>query len=170
MKSLDRITIDPAVMGGKACIRGMRVTVGTVVGLLADGRSPAEILQVYPYLEREDIDQSLAYAAWRLEERSPPLHAMRPKLLVDMNLSPEWILALEKHGWQAMHWSDVGDPRASDRDIMDWAVAHQYVVFTLSRLAAAISQKQRASWGSRRYWEEHGQAIGDGNGQRALGE
>ena len=73
MKSLDRITIDPAVMGGKACIRGMRVTVGTVVGLLADGRSPAEILQVYPYLEREDIDQSLAYAAWRLEEREVPL-------------------------------------------------------------------------------------------------
>ena len=95
---------------------------------------------------------------------------MRPKLLVDMNLSPEWIPALEKHGWQAMHWSDVGDPRASDRDIMDWAVAHQYVVFTLSRLAAAISQKQRASWDSRRYWEEHGQAIGDGNGQRAFGE
>ena len=55
---------------------------------------------------------------------------MRPKLLLDMNLSPEWAPALEKHGWQAVHWSDVGDPRASDRDIMDWAVAHQYVVFT----------------------------------------
>lgn len=68
MKSLDRITIDPAVMGGKACIRGMRVTAGMVVGLLAEGRSPAEILQAYPYLEREDIEQSLAYAAWRLEE------------------------------------------------------------------------------------------------------
>ncbi|MCY4581717.1 MAG: DUF433 domain-containing protein [Chloroflexi bacterium] len=73
MKSLDRITIDPAVMGGKACIRGMRVTVGTVVGLLAAGRSTAEILSAYPYLEREDVDQSLAYAAWRLEERETPL-------------------------------------------------------------------------------------------------
>ena len=73
MKSFDRITIDPAVMGGKACVRGMRLTVGTVVGLLAAGRSPAEILQAYPYLEREDIDQSLAYAAWRLEEREVPL-------------------------------------------------------------------------------------------------
>ena len=52
MKSLDRITIDPAVMGGKACVRGMRVTVGMVVGLLAAGRSPAEILQAYPYLEQ----------------------------------------------------------------------------------------------------------------------
>ena len=73
MKSFDRITFDPAVMGGKACIRGMRVTVGTVVGLLAAGRSRAEILDAYPYLEREDIDQSLAYAAWRLEEREVPL-------------------------------------------------------------------------------------------------
>ena len=73
MKSLDRITIDPAVMGGKACIRGLRVTVGTVVGLLAAGRSPSEILEAYPYLEREDIDQSLAYAAWRLEEHEVPL-------------------------------------------------------------------------------------------------
>ena len=73
MTSFDRITIDPAVMGGKACIRGMRVTVGTVVGLLAAGRSRTEILQAYPYLEREDIDQSLAYAAWRLEEREVPL-------------------------------------------------------------------------------------------------
>ena len=72
MKSLDRITFDPKVMGGKACIRGMRVTVGTVMGLLATGRSRAEILEAYPYLEREDIDQSLAYAAWRLEEREVP--------------------------------------------------------------------------------------------------
>ena len=73
MKSFDRITFDPAVMGGKACIRGMRVTVGTVVGLLAADRSHAEILHAYPYLEQEDIDQSLAYAAWRLEEREVPL-------------------------------------------------------------------------------------------------
>ena len=74
MKSLDRITFDPSVMGGKACIRGMRVTAGTVVGLLAAGRSGEEILQAYPYLEREDIEQCLAYAAWRLEEREVPLH------------------------------------------------------------------------------------------------
>lgn len=73
MEPLDRITIDPVVMGGKACIRGMRVTVGTVVGLLTSGRSPVEILEAYPYLEREDIAQSLAYAAWRLEEREVPL-------------------------------------------------------------------------------------------------
>ncbi len=75
MKSLDRITFDPAVMGGKACVRGMRVTAGMVVGLLAAGRSRAEILEAYPYLEEEDIGQCLAYAAWRLEEREVPLYA-----------------------------------------------------------------------------------------------
>ncbi len=74
MASLDRITTDPAIMGGRACIRGMRVTVGTVVGLLAAGRSHDEILAAYPYLEREDIEQSLAYAAWRLEEREVALN------------------------------------------------------------------------------------------------
>lgn len=63
MKSFERIAVDPSVMGGKACIRGLRVTVGTVVGLLAAGRSRNEILKTYPYLEQEDIDQSLAYAA-----------------------------------------------------------------------------------------------------------
>ena len=75
MKRFPRITLDPDVMGGKACIRGLRVTVGTVVGLLATGRSAEEILSAYPYLEREDIDQSLAYAAWRLEEREVSLSA-----------------------------------------------------------------------------------------------
>lgn len=75
MRALDRITIDPDVMGGKACIRGLRATAGTVVGLLAGGRSRAEILGAYPYLEEEDIDQALAYAAWRLEEHEAPLPA-----------------------------------------------------------------------------------------------
>ena len=65
--------MDPAVMGGNACIRGLRVTVGTVVGLLAAGRSRSEILAAYPYLESEDIGQALAYAAWRVEEREVDL-------------------------------------------------------------------------------------------------
>ena len=73
MDTFGRITLDPAVMGGKACIRNLRVSVGTVVGLLAAGRSPDEILEAYPYLEREDIDAALAYAAWRVEEREVPL-------------------------------------------------------------------------------------------------
>jgi len=73
MKPWTRITIDPAVMGGKPCIRGLRVTVGTVVGLLAARRSREEILAAYPYLEPDDLDEALAYAAWRLEEREVPL-------------------------------------------------------------------------------------------------
>ena len=73
MTKIDRITHDPAVMGGKPCIRGLRVTVALIVGLLAAGRGRAEILKAYPYLEPQDIDQSLAYAAWRLEERDLPL-------------------------------------------------------------------------------------------------
>jgi len=73
MERLTRITVDPAVMGGRACIRGLRVTVATVVGLLAAGRSPEEILQHYPYLEHQDIAEALAYAAMRLEEREAVL-------------------------------------------------------------------------------------------------
>ena len=70
---LDRITHNPEVMGGKACVRGMRVTVGTIVGLLATGASSEVILRSYPYLDPDDIRQALAYAAWRLEERNVPL-------------------------------------------------------------------------------------------------
>lgn len=69
MGTLDRITFDPAVMGGKACIRGMRVTASMIVNLIAAGRSVDEVLAAYPYLEREDIAQALRYAAWRAEER-----------------------------------------------------------------------------------------------------
>jgi uncharacterized protein (DUF433 family) len=68
MIQLDRITHNPSVMGGKPTIRGMRVTVSTVVGLIATGKSNAEILKAYPYLEEEDIRQALAYAAWRSGE------------------------------------------------------------------------------------------------------
>jgi len=74
MANLDSITMDPQVMGGKPCIRGLRVTVGTIVGLLATGRKSEKILQAYPYLEEEDIRQALAYAAWgqrRSNFRSP---------------------------------------------------------------------------------------------------
>jgi uncharacterized protein (DUF433 family) len=69
MRSFDRITLDPLTMGGRPCIRGMRVTVGMIVGMIAAGRSVEEILQLYPYLEREDVVQALEYAAWRSQER-----------------------------------------------------------------------------------------------------
>lgn len=75
MDPTNRITHDPAVMGGRPCIRGMRVTVGTIVGLLASGQTDEEILQAYPYLEQEDIRAALSYAAWRVEEAELPLKA-----------------------------------------------------------------------------------------------
>jgi len=73
MRKLDRITRSPRVMGGKPCIRGLRVTVGTIVGLLASSHERVDILRLYPYLEPEDIDQALEYAAWRVEEVEVPL-------------------------------------------------------------------------------------------------
>jgi uncharacterized protein (DUF433 family) len=69
VEELNRITRDPAVMGGKPCVRGMRVTVGMIVGQIGDGRSIDDLLGDYPYLEREDILQALRYAAWLAEER-----------------------------------------------------------------------------------------------------
>ena len=69
MEPLKRITVDPQLMGGKPCIRGLRVTVGTIVGLIASGKTIDDILSEYPYLERNDVTEALSYAAWRSEER-----------------------------------------------------------------------------------------------------
>ena len=73
MRNLKRITFDPNLMGGKSTIRGLRVTVGMIIGLIAAGHTDREILKAYPYLEKEDILESLAYAAWRVEEMELPL-------------------------------------------------------------------------------------------------
>ena len=73
MQKLNRITMDPQVMGGKACIRNMRVTVGTLVGLMASGKTIDEVLAAYPYIERQDVLEALTYAAWRAEEKELPL-------------------------------------------------------------------------------------------------
>ncbi|MFA7175053.1 MAG: DUF433 domain-containing protein [Kiritimatiellia bacterium] len=73
MKSIDRITFDPNVMGGKPCIRGMRVTAGMIVGLIASGKTRDAILELYPYLEDADITQALTYAAWRIKEIDLPM-------------------------------------------------------------------------------------------------
>ena len=75
MKQLNRITADPAVMGGKPCVRGQCVTVGMLTGLVASGKSTEQILALYPYIEAEDITQALRYAAWRAEEIDLPLAA-----------------------------------------------------------------------------------------------
>jgi uncharacterized protein (DUF433 family) len=73
MTKFERITHHPEVMGGKPCIRGMRVTVGMIVGQIAAGRTIDDLLATYPYLEREDITQALSYAAWRVQEREVSL-------------------------------------------------------------------------------------------------
>jgi uncharacterized protein (DUF433 family) len=69
MNSFPRITQNPGVMGGKPCVRGLRVTVGLIVGQIGAGRTVAEVLADYPYLEREDVFEALRYAAWRSQER-----------------------------------------------------------------------------------------------------
>lgn len=69
MLGLNRITFDPDVMGGRACIRGMRITVSLILNLVASGMDAKEILEAYPYLEPEDVSQALQYAAWLAEER-----------------------------------------------------------------------------------------------------
>ena len=73
MNQLARITADPQVMGGRPCIRKMRVTVGTIVGLLASGHTTEEVLALYPYIEEADVFEALAYAAWRSDEFEVPL-------------------------------------------------------------------------------------------------
>lgn len=73
--NIERITINPNVMGGKPCIRGIRITVGTIIGLLSAGRTYDEILDLYPDLEKEDIFSALSYATWRLEEYDVQLNA-----------------------------------------------------------------------------------------------
>lgn len=75
MPTMDRITQNTALMGGKPCIRGMRLTVGMIVGLVASGHAPVEILAAYPYLENDDIRQALAYTVWRVDEIEVPLPA-----------------------------------------------------------------------------------------------
>ncbi|MFT3684095.1 MAG: DUF433 domain-containing protein [Phycisphaerales bacterium] len=73
MPDFPRITMDPKVMGGRPCIRGMRVTVATVLGLLASGKTFAQVLADYPYLEEADLREALAFAAWRIDEQQFPL-------------------------------------------------------------------------------------------------
>lgn len=75
MKTFPRITHNPAIMGGQACIRGMRVTVGMIVGMIGSGKTKEDLLGLYPYLESADIDEAMAYAAWRMNERELPLIA-----------------------------------------------------------------------------------------------
>ncbi|GEM_PF-218881 len=113
-------------MGGKPCIRGMWVTVETIVELIASGATANEILTDYPYLEPEDIAAALSYAAWRSEEIDVPL-APTMKFVIDMNLSPRWCGILQAKGWDNVHWSQVGIASAP---VMQWAFGEYQIVLT----------------------------------------
>ena len=76
MTNLDRITFDPEIMGGRACVRGMRVTVSLLLNMVAGGMSEDEIIDAYPYVEREDIRQAILYAAWLADESVHRLEAV----------------------------------------------------------------------------------------------
>jgi uncharacterized protein (DUF433 family) len=69
LQPFDRITVDPAVMNGRPCIRGMRVQVSLILNLAANGMTTEEIIKAYPYIEPEDISQCLRYASWLAEDR-----------------------------------------------------------------------------------------------------
>jgi uncharacterized protein (DUF433 family) len=86
-------------MGGKPCIRRLRVTVSTIVGLIASGHSPEEILKLYPYLEEEDIPEALAYAAWRAEE-------VELSLLSEQSLAEDWNRPEEDEAWSHLQLRD----------------------------------------------------------------
>lgn len=73
MFGFDRITFDPDILGGKACIRGMRISVSLVVNLVANGMAIPEILAEYPTLEEEDVTQALRYAAWVADDEVIPV-------------------------------------------------------------------------------------------------
>lgn len=103
-------------MGGKPCIRGLRVTVGTIVGLIASGYSTADILKLYPYLEPEDLRRSINLRGVALRRNRIAIdHSVR--ILIDMNLAPGWTDVFASHGMTAVHWSTIGDPRAEDNDL-----------------------------------------------------
>lgn len=114
MIGLSRITTDPAVMGGKPCIRGLRVTVGTIVGLVATGHPEAEILRLHPL--PGGGGHSPAVVGRRVAcGRDGDLAVGPVKLVVDMNLSREWVAVLERHGCEAVHRSGAGQSPARRR-------------------------------------------------------
>jgi len=112
MKELTRITFDPNVMGGKPCIRSLRVTVGTIVGLVAEGYSNADILKSYPYLEEPDIREALSYAAWRAEEIEVPLKASDDALGCETSDRYEYLPCL---GWGLRTSGMAGGPLVNCR-------------------------------------------------------
>ena len=114
-------------MGGRPRIQGLRVTVGTIVGLLAAGHEQDEVLAAYPPPQtwRHPRGARLRRVAQR---RAGSRGRFQLTVLIDMNLSPRWVETLERAGIEARHWSAVGEGAASDRVVFDWARRHGCVV------------------------------------------
>ena len=108
----------------------MRVTVGTIVGLMAAGRSEAEVLAAYPYLESADIRAALALCGLAIRGEGSPTGKRLMRFLLDMNISPDLCSRLRAAGHEAIHWSSVGAQNARDEIIMGYAREHDQVVIT----------------------------------------
>ena len=128
-----RITVEPGKCGGKACIRGMRITVRRLLEIIATYRERDEIFREYPFLEEEDLQQALRYAArLRGRRRSLSESGRVNRVLLDQGLAPNTaaLLRLEEE-WDAIHVSEVGMSRADDEEILRFARQHNRRCVTL---------------------------------------
>jgi len=131
VQGLDRITVDPKVLGGKPCIRGMRISVALIHNLLANGMAPEEILEAYPYLEPEDIRQALRYAALvGRRAGAGPARGMTLKFLADMGISPLTVQGLRDQGYDALHLHEEGLERLPDEEILEKAHREGRILLT----------------------------------------
>jgi uncharacterized protein (DUF433 family) len=117
----DRITFDSQIMGGRACLRGMRIPVSVIVGQIAHGATWDEVLQGYPDLEREDIQQALEYAAWLTHEEVRTAWRATMRFLADMGVSQQVVEWLRAHGHDAVHLRDEGLQRLPNDEIFQKA-------------------------------------------------
>jgi uncharacterized protein (DUF433 family) len=128
-----RITVDPERMDSVPCIRGLRIPVATVVGMVAGGIPEGEILTAYPDLERDDIREALRYAAAARQRARASPREDRLKFLVDNALSPDVALGLRRVGHDAEHVRNIGMSTANDSDIFERSAKEERVVVSAKR-------------------------------------